>query len=120
MGHSGLVDIGSACNLSPGVPSSQEHTQGTGVLWSLAGSDTDQSEGCTQSPQQLVHRHKGGSPGIAQNRSVLPNSGHNVVQSRLPYTGSAQSGDHRFLSRMGNSHTLQKVGAMVTALSFQT
>lgn len=61
-----------ACSPFPGAPSSQGHTRGTGVLWSLAGSDTDQSEGGTRSPRQLVHRHKGGSPGIAQNRSVLP------------------------------------------------
>lgn len=61
-----------ACSPSPGAPSSQGHTRGTGVLWSLAGSDTDQSEGGTRSPRRLIHRHKGGSPGIAQNRSVLP------------------------------------------------
>lgn len=48
---------------------------------------------------------------------ALPNSGHNVVQSRLLCTGSVHSGDHRFLSHMGNSHTLQKVRAAVTALS---
>lgn len=61
-----------ACSPSPGAPSSQGHTRGTGVLWSLAGSDTDQSEGGIRSPRQLVHRHKGGNPGIAQSRSVLP------------------------------------------------
>lgn len=61
-----------ACSPSPGGPSSRGHTRGTGVLWSLAGSDTDHSGGGTQSPWQLVHRHKAGSPGIAQSRSVLP------------------------------------------------
>lgn len=61
-----------ACSPSPGAPSSQGHTRGTGVLWSLAGSDTDQSEGGTQSPRRLVRRRKGGNPGIAQNQSVLP------------------------------------------------
>lgn len=61
-----------ACSPSPGAPSSQGHTRDTGVLRSPAGSDTGRSEGGTQSPWQLVHRHKGGSPGTAQSRSVLP------------------------------------------------
>lgn len=68
-----------ACSPSLGGPSSQGRTRGTGVLWSLAGSDTDRSEGGTRSPWQLVHRHKGGSPGIAQNRSILPVINHVVT-----------------------------------------
>lgn len=61
-----------ACSPSPGAPSSQGHTHGTGALWSLAGNGTDRSEGGTQSPWRLVHRHKGGSLGTAQSQSVLP------------------------------------------------
>lgn len=74
-----------ACSPFPVAPSSQGHTRGTGVLWSLAGSDTDQSEGGTRSPRQLVHRHKGGNPGIAQNRSVLPVT-HLIVKPCLAFS----------------------------------
>ena len=42
-------------------------------------------------------------------QAVLPDSGHSAAQSHRPCTGSVHCGGHRPPSRMGSSHTLQKV-----------
>jgi hypothetical protein len=72
------------CSPAPGTPSGRGRTRGTGVLRYLVGNGTAHSGGGTQSPQQPVHRHKGGSPDSARSQSVLPTAQAAVTPCPAP------------------------------------